>query len=396
VTTPPGVHFDPYDPEIFADPYPAYRRLRADAPLYYNEPYDFYAVSRFPDVERGMTDRETYVSCHGDLLDMIRSDMPVPSGILQLEEEPVHSIHRNLLSRVFTPKSMNALEPDVRAYCRRILEPLRERDEFDFVHDFAEKLPMRVIGMLLGVPEADQDELRDHLDRVSATETGSPKDFGDDWLTGEVFGDYVDWRVDHPSDDLMTRLLTSEFVDEHGETRRLAREEVLVYVNVLAGAGNETTKMMLGWMGSLLAAHPDARRDVAADRSLIPNAVEEILRYEPPNYGFARYVARDTEIQGSPVPAGSAILLLVPSANRDEEFFPDGDVFDVHRDIRRHFSFGYGAHFCLGAALARVEGRVALDELLTVLPEWDVDWGRAHLDNPVGHRGYGTLPVSTG
>jgi cytochrome P450 len=227
------------------------------------------------------------------------------------------------------------------------------------------------------------------------SEQGKPKDFSQEGqFDGEIFADYVDWRHDHPSDDLMTRLIVTEFEDEHGVTRRLSREEVMIYVNSLAGAGNETTNRLIGWTGGLLAQHPDARREIAEDRSLVRNAIEEILRYEPPNYGMARYVDVDTTIQGQMVKAGSAVVLLVPSANRDDSVFPRGDEFDIHRDIRRHFSFGYGAHFCLGASLARMEGRIVLDEILDRFPDWEVDWTGAYLQHIVGHRGYGSLPVS--
>ena len=174
------IYFDPWDPEIFLEPYGIYRRLREEMPLYYNERYDFHAVSRFADVERGMADRETFRSYRGDMLDMIQADVELPSGILQFEEEPIHSIHRGLLSRVFTPKAMSALEPQVRAYCARILDPLVERGEFDFITDIARKLPMRVIGMLIGVPEEYQDALREHYDAVSDSAAGQPKDFSEE------------------------------------------------------------------------------------------------------------------------------------------------------------------------------------------------------------------------
>ena len=391
------IYFDPWDMDIFREPYGIFRRLREEMPLYYNEKFDFYAVSRFVDVERGMADRETFRSYRGDMLDMIQADVDLPSGILQFEEEPIHSVHRGLLSRVFTPKAMNALEPQVRAYCARILDPLVERGEFDFVADIARKLPMRVIGMLIGVPEEYQEALRVHYDAMHGSHEGAPKDFSEEGqFDGEIFAEYVDWRHDHPSDDLMTRLIVAEFEDEDGTMRRLSREEVMVYVNSLAGAGNETTNRLIGWTGGLLAQHPDQRREIVEDRSLIPNAVEEILRYEPPNYGMARLVEHDTEIQGQTVPAGSAIVLLVPSANRDEDVFPRGEEFDIHREIRRHFSFGYGAHFCLGASLARLEGRILLDELLERFPVWDVDWDNAPLQHIVGHRGYRSLPVTVG
>src|SRR5690348_7681755 len=171
-------------------------------------------------------------------------------------------------------------------------------------------------------------------------------------MSGEVFGDYLDWRAEHPSDDIMTDLLQAEFDDEHGVHRRLRRDEILTYMTVVAGAGNETTNRLIGWAGKVLADHPDQRRELAEDHTLIPGAIEELLRYEPPAHHVARYVARDTELHGRPVPEGSVILLLSGSANRDDRRFPDGDRFDIHRKPGQLLTFGRGTHFCLGAALA--------------------------------------------
>ena len=171
----------------------------------------------------------------------------------------------------------------------------------------------------------------------------------------------------------MTVLLNAEFEDETGTIRTLSRDEVLTYTQVIAGAGNETTGRLIGWLGKVLGDHPDQRRQLVEDRSLIPNTIEETLRFEPTGPHIARYVARDVEYYGTTVPAGSAILLLVGSANRDERRYDDPDRFDIHRDMGQHLTFGYGLHFCLGAALARLEGRVALDEVLSRFPDWEVD-----------------------
>ena len=174
---------------------------------------------------------------------------------------------------------------------------------------------------------------------------------------------------------------------------RLTRDEVRTYVNIVAGAGNETTNRLIGWTGKVLAEHPDQRREIVEDRSLIPDAIEEILRFEPPGPHVGRYVAHDVEFQGQTVPEGSAMLFLVGAANRDDRRFPDGDSFDIHRKAVSHLTFGYGAHFCLGAALARLEGRVALDELLNRFPEWDVDLAGARIAPTSTVRGWETLPL---
>ena len=393
VTSGHDLYYDPYDVGINADPYPVFRRLREVAQLYYNERYDFFAVSRYEDVERGFKDRATFISGRGGILELIKSGIEIPPGTVIFEDPPTHTIHRSLLSRVFTPRKVAALEPRIRQYCADALDPLIGRSGFDLVRDFAAQMPMRVIGMLLGIPDQDQEAVRDRVDANLRTEAGRPMQQADAFASGDMFAEYIDWRADHPSDDIMTELMHAEFEDETGTRRRLTRDELLTYVSVVAGAGNETTTRLIGWTGKVLAEHADQRREIVEDRSLVNDAIEEILRFEPPAQHVGRYVARDVEIHGRTVPEGSAMLLLVGAANRDERRFPDGDTFDIHRKVTSHVTFGYGAHFCLGAALARLEGRVALDELLNRFPEWEVDLASAELASTSTVRGWETLPV---
>jgi cytochrome P450 len=390
------VSYDPYDIAINADPYPVFRRLREEMPLYYNEQYDFFAVSRYDDVELGLKDRETYISGRGGILELIKAGIEMPSGVLIFEDPPLHTVHRGLLSRVFTPKKMSALEPQIREFCAASLDPLVGTGRFDFVADLGASMPMRVISMLLGIPEQDQEAIRDHVDASLRTEPGQPMETSlDDALSGDLFGDYIDWRARHPSDDLMTELLNAEFEDETGTTRRLTRDEILIYVTVIAGAGNETTTRLIGWAGKVLAEHPEQRRELVDDPALVPNAIEEMLRFEPPAPHVARYVARDVELYGRTVPEGNVMMFLIGSANRDDRRYPDGDRFDIHRDTSSHLTFGFGTHFCLGAALARLEGRVALEEVLKRFPEWELDLGNATLSPTSTVRGWETLPVFT-
>jgi cytochrome P450 len=391
------IYYDPYDFEIDNDPYPIWKRMRDEMPLYHNEKYDFFAVSRFDDVEPALVNWETYRSGRGSILELIRADFEVPSGLILFEDPPEHDAHRGLMSRVFTPKKMNAIEPQVREFCARALDPFIGEVGFDFVRDLGAQMPMRVIGMLLGIPEQDQEAIRDKLDEGLRLEEGEAPGVTPEAAAtaAEMFADYVAWRAEHPSDDLMTELLTAEFEDETGARRCLTRAEVLTYINLLAGAGNETTTRLIGWTGKLLAEHPDQRRAVAAERSLVPKAIEEILRFEAPSPVQARYVARDVEYHGHSVPEGSVILLLNGAANRDERHYPDGERFDIHRESGHHLSFGYGLHFCLGAALARLEGRVALDEVLRRWTDWDVDEDRAVMAHASTARGWEKLPVVT-
>jgi cytochrome P450 len=395
VPTSHDVYYDPYDVEIQADPYPVFRRLREEAPLYYNERHGFYALSRFDDVEKAFVDHGTFSSARGGILEAIKADIDIPSGVFIWEDPPLHSAHRGLLSRVFTPKKMNALEPQIRAFCAQVLDPLVGTGTFDFVGDLGAIMPMRVIGMLLGIPEEDQQTVRERGDRRLRRQPGQPQEWDDQSSFGDEgsFADYIDWRASHPSDDLMTELLQAEFEDPTGTTRRLTRDEVLIFVSILATAGNETTNRLIGWTGKVLSDYPDQRRELVQDRALIPNAIEEILRFESPAVQTCRTVTRDVEYYGQTVPTGSVMMLLNGSANHDDRAFPpDGDAFDIHRKIGHHLTFGYGIHFCLGAALARLEGRIALAEVLTRFPDWEVDLDNAQLDASAV-RGWKTLPV---
>ncbi len=389
-------YYDPYDFEIDSDPYPIWQRLRDERPLYYNERYDFHALSRFDDVERCSVDWRTYSSSRGTILEVIRSGMEIPPGSIIFEDPPTHGVHRGLLSRAFTPRKMAAIEPKVREFCARSLDPYVGAGGFDFIRDLGAEMPMRTIGMLLGIPEEDQPSIREQIDEGLRLSDGTmPTDYQPQDHTS-AFAAYIDWRSEHPSDDVMTELLRAKFEDETGTRRRLTRQQVLNFVNLLAAAGNETTTRLIGWTGKVLADHPEQRAEVVEDRDLIPGTIEEVLRFESPSPVQARYVMNDVEHYGEKVPAGSAILLLTASANRDERKFPEGGRFDIHRKIDHHLAFGYGVHFCLGAALARMEARVALDEVVKRFPTWDVDWDNAVQARTSTVRGWERLPVHTG
>lgn len=395
---PTDIYYDPFDIEIDKDPHSLWRRMRDERPLYYNERHDFFALSRFGDVEAGLVDWDTYRSGKGSTLEIIKANVQLPPGMILMEDPPVHDVHRSLLARVFTPKKMQALEPKVRDFCAGALDPMVGTGRFDFIADLGAVMPMRTIGMLLGIPEGDQEAIRDRLDAgLHLDEHGDAQSTAGDYgrIGMEMFADYVDWRARHPSDDLMTELLEAEFEDDTGTARRLTRDEVLTYILLLAGAGNETTTRLIGWTGKLLAEHPDQRRAIVADRSLLASAIEEVLRFEAPSPVQARTMTRAVEHHGTLVPEGSVMLLLNGSANRDERAFADADRFDIRRTITHHLSFGFGIHFCLGAALARLEGRVALDEVLNRFPDWEVDWEGAVQAHTPTVRGWDRLPVVT-
>ena len=392
------LYYDPYDPDIDDNPYPVWKRMREEAPLYYNEKYNFYALSRYEDVARELPNWQTYRSGRGTTADILFNNIEVPPGILLFEDPPLHDLHRRLLSRVFTPRRMLAVESLVRGFCANELDPLIGSGGFDFIADLGAMMPMRTIGYLLGIPEEHQASIRDrngaYIDVAKGREPGevSQKIFEE---TIVMFAEFIEWRAEHPSDDLMTELLAAEIDEPDGTHRPLSRTEVLSYTAMIAGAGNETTARLIGFMGQLLSDHPDQRRELAADPSLIPDAVEESLRYEPPSPVQARYVAQDAEHYGRVVPEGSFMLLLNASANRDEHQFPDPDRFDIHRR-GGHLSFGQGLHFCLGSALARLEARVAFEEVLKRWPDWEVDHANAERAHTASVRGWARLPVITG
>jgi cytochrome P450 len=390
------VRYDPYDVVVNADPYPTFARLREEAPLYYNTEHDFYALSRFADVDKALVDHDTFSSARGIIVELIKANLDIPPGLLIMEDPPVHDIHRKLLSRMFTPRKIAALETQIRDFCAQSLDPLIGAGHIDFVGDLGAQMPMKVISMLLGIPEDDQEFIRDHTNAQMRTEAGKPMNHERGLATGEIFAAYIDWRATNPSDDIMTELLNVEFVDDTGTTRRLTRDELLIYLNVVAGAGNETTTRLIGWAGKVLAEHPDQRRALAENPALIPQAIEELLRFEPPAPHAARYVTRDVTFHGQTVSKGSVMMTLIGAANRDpRQFGSDSEEFNIHRQPRQHLAFSVGTHFCLGSALARLEGRIALEEILKRFPTWDVDLTAAKLSPTSTVRGWETMPAST-
>ncbi|CAM2847429.1 cytochrome P450 [Mycobacterium intermedium] len=390
------VYYDPYDVNITANPYPTFARLREEAPLYYNERYDFWAISRHADVESALSDWETFSNSRSDILELIKSKFDMPPGVMMFEDPPTHTRLRGVMGRVFTPRRMAAIEDQIRRYCIKCLDPLVGSDGFDIIAELASMMPMRVIGMLLGIPEEEQIEVRDANDANLRTRPGAPMKVADpDAIAdGRIYADYVEWRAKNPSDDLMTALLNVEFEDEHGVTRKLTRKEVLHYTQVVAGAGNETTGRLIGWLAKVLAEHPDQRREIAQDRSLLNRAVDETLRFEPTGPHVGRYTLRDWEAYGTTVPAGSAVLLLFGAANRDPARYENPDTFNIHRNNISHLTFGKGVHYCLGANLARLEGRVALDELLNRWPEWGIDYDSLKLAPTSTVRGWERLRIT--
>jgi len=388
--------WDPLDTKYKSDPHAYWRRLRDEAPVYYNESLDFYALSRFVDTDAAHRDAKTFSSAHGTLLELMAPDV-VDAGLMIFMDPPDHTRMRRLVSKAFTPRRMAMLEDEIRTLCVGFLDPFIGSDGFDFVADFGARVPANVIAALLGVPLADREEVRDNIDHMFHLhpETGMFND-----VSANAMGNlhtYVTAQLQDrqrsPQPDMFTDLLEGEIVEENGEKRQLTIDEAAMFAVLLASAGTETVARLIGWAGLVLADNPDQRAELVVDSSLLPNTVEELLRYEAPSPVQGRWTTADVELHGQVIPANSKVLLIDGSAGRDERSFPDADRFDIHRVMDHHLSFGYGVHFCLGAALARLEGRIALEETLRRFPEWSVNIDQAVPLFTSTVRGYTNLPI---
>ncbi|GIW45646.1 MAG: putative cytochrome P450 [Candidatus Binatia bacterium] len=383
--------YDPYSYEIHEDPYPTYARLRAEAPVYYNAKRGFYALSRYNDVREAMQDWETFSSQGGVALE---GSGKAPPMIIAMDP-PRQTRLRRIISAAFTPRRVAEMEPRVRALAQELLQPLLRQREFDFVDDFSGKLPMAVIANMLGVPEADRETLRTWSDTLLHREPGDPRvtPAGVEAAGNIVkyFAEEIEHRRRHPGTDLLSALLEAEV-----EGERLSREEVLGFCFLLIIAGNETTTKMLANAVDLLYRHPQQRARLIREPERMADAVEEVLRFDPSTQALARVVRRDVTLHGTVVPAGARVLLLIGSANRDETVIERADEFDVFRTPVAHLAFGIGTHFCLGASLARLEGRVALEEVLRSMPEYELDLARRERVHSTNVRGYAHLPMSPG
>ncbi len=389
------LYWDPYDVDIDTDPYAIWRRLRDEAPVYRNDRFDFWALSRFADVEAAHRDPRTYSSNHGTVLELM-SSRPQSTAMMIFLDPPDHTPVRALVSRVFTPSRVAALEERIRELCRTFLETWVEGVPFDYVERFGAPLPAMVIATLLGVPGADQDRIRAlidqtfHLDPVK----GMINDVAfaarlelNDYLLGQV-----DDRRRHDRDDLLSDLVRAEVV-HGGDPRRFTDQEAADFANLIISAGTETVARLLGSAAVVLAEHADQRGELAATPALIPAAIEELLRYEAPSPVQGRWATRPVTLHGTSIPADAKVLLLTGAAGRDERKYAAADRFDIHRPIDHHVSFGYGIHFCLGAALARLEGRIALEETLKRHARWDVLHDQAVRLHTSTVRGWVNVPV---
>ena len=391
------VGFDPFSEEFFADPYPVYRRMRDEAPVYYSEKYDFYALTRHEDVAAGLKDFETYSSARGVDLAMVRSGRPAPPLVIMMDP-PEHRRMRQLVNRVFTPRAIAALEPVVRAQVERFLGGC-DPAGFDVVQDFSALFPVEIISAMLGVPPESRQQVRLWLDvflerepgRIEVTRRGMEALIA----TGAFYHELVRERRAEPRDDMISALIRADMLREDGERTELDDIEIAGFATMLGGAGAETVTKLIGNAVVTFADHPDQWDALRADRGKVPAAVEEILRHQAPSQYNVRYCTRDVDLHGVRIPAGSAVFLIIGAANRDERAFTDADVFDIDRNAveSQNIGFGYGVHSCLGAALARLESRIALDALLDFMPRFEVDRSRCRRVAMTNVAGWSNVPV---
>jgi cytochrome P450 len=389
------VDYNPFARDTQTNPFPVYRWLRDEAPVYQNEEIGFWALSRFDDVLGAHLDPATFVSGHGVTIEGYDQG----NDVLITRDEPSHSWHRKLVSRLFTPRALADLEPKVRAIAADVLDGARDRGEIDIVAEFSTHLPMMVIAEMLGLPVEAREQLRHCsdriLDRSDADEHGNVTD-ETQVAMGEMMGmlmQIVDDKSRNLGDDIASLLLSARVSDDDGDEVALTHEQVAYRLLELTIAGHETTAKLIANGVVALTWYPDQRAELVADPSLIPNAVEEMLRWDPPSHYQGRWVERDVTLHGVTIPANSRVILLTGAANHDERAFDNPEYFDIHREIERHVGFGFGIHLCVGAALARLETRIAFEELLTRYPKYEVKQPmvRAYSSNV---RGLSNLPLA--
>jgi len=393
------LEFDPFSVEYFNGPYDLYGRLRDDAPVYFNEQYGFWALFRYGDVCAAHKDWETFSSAHGIDLSTLHTDpeiIKMYASIIMMDP-PEHDRLRALVSRVFTPRAVGALEPMVRQVIASFLAPFDDAPSFDAVADFSGPFPVEIISRMLGVPEGERQQIRHWLDIGLHREPGqmnpTPEGMQAQMESGLYFSQLTEAKRRHPGDDMISQLTQVELDRGDGVTTRLDNKEIAGFAGLLAGAGAETVTKLVGNAVYLFATHPDQYRKVLDDPTKIPGAVEEILRYYPPSQYQGRYSVRPSTHSGVTIPAGFPTILVTGSASRDERFYDDPDVFNIERAPSLALGLGYGIHSCLGAALARMESRIAIEELARRWPHYEVDeegLTRVHMSNVAG---YSHVPV---
>jgi cytochrome P450 len=386
------MQYDPTDWQTQIDPYPTYAWLREHAPVYQNEKMGFWALSRFEDVWDAHIDYETFSSAWGQTLEKTLTPLPLMISM----DPPKHTRVRQLVSKVFTPRRVAELEPTVREITRRRLEGLEPGDQIDLFERLASSMPMDVISAMLGVPAADRDHIRQQTNIAMHRESNSleipPVALGAQAQVAQYFVGFIRERQKDPQDDLISALISADLRDvETNQMTRLSFEELLGFCILLAG--HETTARLICNSAVTLFRHPDQRAAIASDPRLMPNAVEELLRVDPPSQVQGRWSVKPWTRHGVTIPADVRVLLLTGAAHRDERQFREPDRFDIHRKLDRTVHFGQGHHLCIGKSLARQECRVAFEEILARFPDYEVDESQLEWSHNNNVRGYSKVPM---
>jgi cytochrome P450 len=396
--TKPKVVFDPFSEDFFNSPYETYRRMREEAPVYYDEKYDFYALTRHEDVAAAFKDYETYSSARGVDLAMVRSGVqPNPKSIIFMDP-PEHRNMRSLLNKVFTPRAIQSQKEMVIETIERYLLAANP-DQFDVVQDFSAPFPVEVITTMLGVSPEHRQQIRIWIDETLSREPGQVE-VSDTGVrasieTGIFYYNLIQQRRAELGDDLFSNLITAEIERDNGDKTKLDDVEIAGFATLLGGAGAETVTKLVGNAAVVFGRNPDQWQKLLDDRGKIGAAVEELLRYEAPSQYNVRCSLKEIHLHGATIPAGKPVFLIGGSANRDPEAWTDPDKFDVDRDPHEatNVGFGYGIHSCLGAALARMESAIALDKLLDFMPRYEVDWPACKRVNMQNVAGWKNVPV---
>jgi cytochrome P450 len=391
--------FDPFSEEFFTDPYPTYRRMREEAPVYYSEEYDFYALTRHEDVAAAFKDYQTYSSARGIELSMIKKGgVPPESKSMIFMDPPEHRRMRSLVNKVFTPRAITALKDTVTELIEYHLAQVDTR-QFDVVADFSALFPVEVISTVLGVPAEHRQQIRHWVDTSLHREPGQIEMDETNWeavhQTGAFYYNLIQERRKQPQDDMISGLIAAEVERDSGGATQLDDIEITGFATLLGGAGAETVTKLVGNAIVQFARNPDQWQRLLDDRSKVPAAVEEVLRFEAPTQYNVRYSLKDAHLHGVTIPAGNPVFLLGGSANRDSDAFTDADKFDIDRDRTeaQNLGFGYGVHSCLGAALARLESAVALEKLLELMPRYEVIWDGCKRVSMTNVAGWSNVPV---
>jgi cytochrome P450 len=395
--TKPKVKFDPFCEEFFNDPFDLYRRMREEAPVYYDDEQDFYALTRHEDVANALKDHETYSSSRGCDLAMVKSgELPQKSIIFM--DPPDHRHLRSLVNKAFTPRAVQSQKETVVELIDKYLGAVTA-DEFDVVQDFSGPFPVEVITAMAGVPDEYRQQVRHWID-ISLTREPGQIEYSEAGMKANVdtamfYYNLIQDRRKEPQDDMISRLIAAEIPADDGNVRRLDDIEITGFATLLGGAGAETVTKLIGTAMVTFARNPEEWQKLLDDRSKVPAAVEELLRYDGPVQYNVRYTLREAHLHGVTIPAGKPVFIMNAAANRDPRAFTDADKFDIDRDRSeaQNLGMGYGIHSCLGAALARMESAVALDKLLDFMPRYEVKWDglkRVHMQNVAG---YSNVPV---